>query len=724
MSCVFKMVVILVLGAALGTVGRAQEEEGALGEFPIVQLSGKLDFFPVVTQFGPVPSGRGWKGEEGQLSEEVLRETIDNIREHGFTGIELQTHRPEKEEKFILNYARSRGMIITSHAGALELFGRDAPPEICVYSPEYTQKVRENAQQRLAVLKDISRLYNVFTYQDEPFHWGPKSFGYNEEVKREFKKRYGYELPGDLESIRGEPRKWRDVINFRSDYFADGWRQVYKIIKQINPNFMVVLTHDSHNTFGAGYGSHSELAIDDVFHWGGDFADMFVFDIYPYMMFDFRFGELGRLPRPRMSQTHYAFGQMRNLTRAYGKELGFWVGTYHPAWFRFFLGPELEQKYWAEREMSMTAVAAGADYLLTGYQIPVDARHWDTLGEGLRLIQKAGGRLLQAPKVKAKACLLFPRTQYLQLQEEYFNVGISFELFLRAFGELDILHEEQVTNDSLDGYEILVLFDVKLLPKKSAEHIASFVREGGVVIADGVPCLDEYKEPMAVMEELFGVTGAQTGRIKRTGHWVPYANTHKPGWQLRPADAPDESVFTTDTLKGEVLGQKLDLKLVSPRPGRVTTGECLIETGSGQPALMRRKVGQGQVFLLGFCVQDTYFATWQDGDEAGRDQLRGLLRAITEQAQVQAHVYSSNPDIEASVRTNGREGFLFVINHEAKRPDTVVHLAGLDFEIGKIIDLADNREAPFSRKDGRIELKVKAEIGEARLFRLDNHESE
>ena len=74
-----------------------------------------------------------------------------------------------------------------------------------------------------------------------------------------------------------------------------------------------MLTHDSHNTFGAGYSSHAELAIDDVFHWGGDFADMFVFDIYPYMMFDFRFGEPARLPKPRISQTHYCFAQMRNL---------------------------------------------------------------------------------------------------------------------------------------------------------------------------------------------------------------------------------------------------------------------------------------------------------------------------------------------------------------------------------------------------------------------------
>ncbi len=351
----------------------------------------------------------------------------------------------------------------------------DAPhrPNTASTLPNTPKPFALNAEKQLAPLKNIPRLYNAFIYQDEPFHWGPKSFGYNSEVKAEFMKRYGYELPPDLDSVRHDPRKWQDVIDFRSSYFPDGWRQVYAITKEINPNFKTVLTHDSHNTFGAGYSSHSEIAIDDVFHWGGDFSDIFVFDIYPYMMFDFRFGRPSQLPQPRISQTHYSFAQMRNLTRSYGKELGFWVGTYNPAWFEPYFCPELEAMSWSEREMSMTAVAAGADFLLTGYKIPVDPGHWEAFGEGLRLLQQAGARLLDAPKIKAKACMLFPRTQYIQLQQEYFNVGLSFELFLRAFGELDILHEDQVTDDTLHGYELLLLFDVELLP----EDVAGTYRE-------------------------------------------------------------------------------------------------------------------------------------------------------------------------------------------------------------------------------------------------------
>jgi hypothetical protein len=671
----------------------------------------------VTTQFSAVPSGEGWKGEDGPIAVEVLRATIDNMLAHGFTGIEMPTHRPQDEEKAILEYAQSRGMIVTAHLGPQERFGRDAPPDICVYSPEYARAVRRDTEPAVAGLRDIPRLYNVFPYQDEPFHWGPKSFGYNEEVRGEFRKRYGYELPPDVDSIRDDPRRWLDVINFRSDYFPDGWRQVERIIKELDPRFKTVLTHDSHNTFGAGYSSHSKLAIDDVFHWGGDFADTFVFDIYPYMMFDFRFGEPAKLLKPRISQAHYAFAQMRDLTQAYGKEMGFWVGTYNPTWFAPFVGVKRQATYWSEREMSATAVAAGANFLLTGYQIPVDAKHWDTFGEGLRLIQKAGPKLLEMPKKKARAAMLFPRTQGVQLQEENFNVGLSYELFLRAFGELDILHEEQIKDERLDGYQVLVLFDVALLPADVAKRIATFVQNGGVVVADCVPRLDAYKQPMTVMEELFGVKEAKTGRICRSGHWVPDA-ADGGRWEMRPANAVDESKFATDAVNGTILGQPIDLTLVSPRPAMVTTGEILAKTASGQPAVVHRAVGKGHAYLLGFCVQDTYFKAWQDNKPAARDQLAGLFHAITKAVGIEAHVRSSNPDIEASVRTSGKEGFLFAINHEAASPDVEVSLRDLGFAIGRIEDVANGKPVAFVTKDGVVTLSLTLPVGDTRILKI------
>lgn len=679
--------------------------------------SSTLEFFPAVTQFSPVPSGVGWKGEEGPISEETLCATIDTILEHGFTGLELPTHRPPEEEAILLEYARSKGMIISYHAGALEGFGRTEPPDPCVYSPEYGEAARARVSAALETLKAVPDLYNVFTYQDEPFHWGPKSFEFGPAAGTEFQKRFGYELPADLNSIRDNPKQWLDVINFQSGMFPDGWRQIYDIVKGINPGFKVTMTHDSHNTFGGGCTSHSELAIDDVFHWGGDFADLFVFDLYPYMMFDFRFGKPAQLPKPRISQTHYAFAQMRALARAYKKDLGFWVGTYNPTWFGAYLCPELAAMDWSEREMSMTAVAQGANYLLTGYKIPVDAGHWEKFGAGLRLLQKTGGKLLNMPKVQAKACMLFPRTQYIQLQREYFNVGLSFEAFLRAFGELDIVHEDQVVDETLEGYQLLVLFDVELLPAAVMTHIARFVRNGGVVVADCVPRLNETKEPSPVLEEVFGAGGMTASRMVRQGHWVPYKN-QPPQWANLPENTSDETALSVDAIKTTVLGEALDLKLVSPRSCTVSTAEVLAESTGRQPVVLRSVAGKGQALLLGFCLQDTYFQTYEENADVARSQLLNLLRAMAASTGIHPHVRSSNPDIEASIRANEHEAVLFVINHEAAVSDTIVELRELPFGVRSIINYEDGKPVSFTGEEGRIQVALSTPLGTVQLLHL------
>ena len=326
--------------------------------------------------------------------------------------------------------------------------------------------------------------------------------------------------------------------------------------------------------------------------------------------------------------------------------------------------------------------------------------------------------MLDAPKIKAKACMLFPRTQYIQLQQEYFNVGLSFELFLRSFGELDVLHEDQVKDDRLSGYELLLLFDVELLPEAAAAHIAAFVQNGGTVIADCAPRLNADRKPMAVMEDLFGVKDAQGGRIRRAGHWVPYKN-QAPIWANRPGGATDETDYATAALHGEALGTALDLTLVSPRPCTVTAGQALAMTDAGQPALVHRQVGAGQAFLLGFCLQDTYFKTWEDDNPAARAQLRALLRGMTQAAGIRPHVCSSNPDIEAAVRANEREGFLFVISHEAAAPAATVRLADLPFPVNSIVDLASGQPLTGTRETGGVlEIDVAVPMGEVRLYHL------
>jgi len=676
--------------------------------------------FPSTLQFSPPPPG-GSHEQHGQLTAVSWQhQSIDNVINSGFGHFWIYNFSGDSTRR-LLEFAASRGMSIDYMTAGFEGFDRYTPPATSVYSPRYGAEVKDRVDSGLAPIQNVKSIYSVFPFVDEPFHAGPESFDLSEYAKARFRNVYGYPMPLDLDSVRNDPKRWLDLLNFQSNTFRDGWRQVYHAVKNFVPGAKIVMTHDSHNSFGAGVESNSKLAMDDVFHWGGDFADVYAYDIYPYMTFDYRYGELGKLPKPRISQMHYTISQLRNVTATYGKDLGFWVGTYCDNWFSRFKGPERKSQYWFENEIAYTAIAQGANYLIStsNYNttnLPIDTLHWENFSRGMKLIQKAGAGLLKAPRLKSNVCFLFPRTQYLLSQEEYFNVGLSFELFLRAFGELDIIHEEQITDDRLNGYKALVLADVKLLPLEVARHIQAFVKNGGVVIADCLPQMDAYRQPLPIMKEVFGVDHAETNRIVQQGQWVPFT-TLPPKLSFPPAQ-PVRQEIRSDEVKGSALGSTFHFRVTSPRMAEATTANTLLRMNSGAPALLRRQLGKGKVYLLGFCVQDTYFQTWKNEDSSGRRQLQELVSDVFRDAALHAHIHSSNPDIEASIRANKKEAYVFVINHESPDAATLVKLDNIGFRIGKITDLETGRPLAFHNHNGAVEFNIRVPFGTTRLLRV------
>ncbi len=677
--------------------------------------------FPLTIQVSPLPNWPAWTGVPETQAIAALRSTLDQMLAGGFTGLEYPFHLTPQLDRAVLDYARARAMYITyNHTfekGGVENFGRTEPPLISVYSADYLPAVKNNLAPVVAEARQLPGLYNLFCYHDEPFHARVESFDKSDAAQQEFHKRYGYPMPADPAAARNSPKQWLDLINFQSDTFPAGWRQVYRLVKQALPGVKVVLTHDSHSAMGAGVDSNATVAVDDIFHWGADFADIFVFDIYPYMMFDYRYGEPGRYPVPRISQMHYAFMQMRNLTRTYDKQMGFWFGTYNRRWFRKFMSPQLQAESWAEAETCYTAVAQGADFLISGYEAPEDAQHWKVLSQGLEALQRVAPQLLDCPKMKASVCFIFPRTQYVQLQEEYWNVAIAYELFLRAFGELDCLHEEQVKDADLDGYKLLVLFDIKLLPSAVARRIAQFVAAGGTVIADCVPQFDELRRPMTAMNEMFGVQNAQTDHIRQSGVWIP--SLINPHWMTPPAPGCGEQKTRGELLTGQVLGEPVAFPVLSPRACQVTTGEVLLEGYQDAPALVRKQSGKGQTFLFGFCMQDTAFESWRSGDTAGRNSLERLLAKLALSAGVRPHVSSSNPEIEVALRAGADRAWLFAINHEAEDENTQIRIADGRRAVLSIYNATEQRDMTFRRDGPEIVLTAVAPRERPQLMRLE-----
>ncbi len=681
----------------------------------------KAGSFPVSVQFTPVPSGKGWKDEKLPLTDEVMQETVQNIILHGVTNLSFGQFGTGGANDKVLEYAQKLGMKIDYTSNGVQLFKRNDPPLYSVYSTQYIDSVKKRIEPVLGNIRKIERPNTIFPFMDEPFHADTTAFDYSLPTSNEFKKQYGYAMPTSYGAVKKDFRKHLDFINFQSNTFVASWKKIYKEVKAFDSRPKIVMTHDSHNTMGAGVKSDSKYAIDDVFHWGGEFADMFIYDIYPYTMFDYRYGEYGKFPKPRISQTHYTMAQMRNLTSSYGKELGFWLGTYNEGWFRRYMNSEMEKQYWGERELAYTAIANGANFIITGINIPQDARHWDDLGKGLRAIQKVGAEILAAPKVKSRACFLFPRSQYVQLNEEYFNVGLTFELCMRAFGEMDIIHEEQIIDEKLNGYDILVLADVKMLPTETAKYIEKFVRNGGIVISDCVPQLDAYMQPLPTMSKLFGVSNASTDRVLQDGQWNPFSML-PPRWAHGLTPPPPEPVKTFAKAAGKAYGKSYDFNIVTPRDCVNSDGTVVFNMQSGQPMLVEKEVGKGKTYLLGFCLQDTYFETWKTGDTRSRSQLYDMMHDIFADTKISSHSYSSNPDMEVTVRANDKEAFVFVINHESPNAITDVTLKDMGFEVGEIMDVEWGRTVDFTKDADKTNFTVLAAEGTAtgvtRLLRV------
>jgi hypothetical protein len=666
------------------------------------------DRVPVVMQFSPIPHlGVPLQKNFPDASAGLYR-IVDDMIAHGATSLYLPTPLPPEQSRDVESYAQSRGMtIFFAPSKWPDGFGRDKPPEVPVHSTAYRRAAEKRLADLLTPLKQYPLLDRVWLYQDEPFHVGVESFDNAEEEKVAFSRRYGYDLRTDAMDVRDDARIWQDTLTFRTDTFADAWRTMYPIAKSILPDVEMVMNHDSHNVLGAAVHQEGKLNIDDLAHWGSDWADSLSWDIYPYLMSDFRYGPNRELKLPRMAPTHYGLAMMRNACQAGGKPMGFWFGTYNPEWFD--LTPEGAKQYWMEREMCYTAVANGADYLIMGIGISIDARHWDDLGRSLKTLHNAGAGLVSAKTPRAKAAMLYPRTQILQLQEEYFNVSQSYEVFRRAFGPVDVVHEEQVSGEALDRYPVLVLWDVRLLPDRVMREIEAYVARGGTVVADCVPSMDELRRPSGRMEGLFGVRDARTDRVLWPVELLQRGKRVSTG----PVPAP----ATTRPTDGLAFEGK-NVPLVSPRPATVTDAEVLLKTRSGAPALATKKTGKGSAYLLGFCIQDTDFESRRSANAGATEALRALVASVPARAGVRSQVQSSNPEVEASLKIGRDEAYLFVISHEARDGRAIVQVRDLPFHAGRVVDLESGREIAVTRGDDGIDLTTDAPTGVTHLYRI------
>jgi hypothetical protein len=212
------------------------------------------------------------------------------------------------------------------------------------------------------------------------------------------------------------------------------------------------------------------------------------------------------------------------------------------------------------------------------------------------------------------------------------------------------------------------------------------------------------------MSNLFGVTSASTDRVVQKGQWNPFSML-PPQWAHGLKTPPPPAVKTFAKAAGNAFGSKYDFNVVTPRDCKVSDGKTVFAMESGQPMLIKKDIGKGKTYLLGFCLQDTYFQSWLKEDLESRTQLCDLMHNVFADTKVRSHAYSSNPDMEVSVRANNKAAFVFVINHESPNAISDVTLADLGFEVGEIMDVEWGRPVAFTKEGDLTKFTIMAVEG-------------
>jgi hypothetical protein len=81
-------------------------------------------------------------------------------------------------------------------------------------------------------------------------------------------------------------------------------------------------------------------------------------------------------------------------------------------------------------------------------------------------------------------------------------------------------------------------------------------------------------------------------------------------------------------------------------------------------------------------------------------------------------VHSSNSDIEAALRANQTDGFVFVVAHEPAGPQTHIRLRDLPFDVAKVIDVQNDQQIPMTRASNGFEISLSTPNGTTRILRL------
>lgn len=253
---------------------------------------------------------------------------------------------------------------------------------------------------------------------------------------------------------------------------------------------------------------------------------------------------------------------------------------------------------------------------------------------------------------RAEVALLYSWTTMSQaLNDEHtYDTLLTYMMLVQSGYPVDLVSEKQVTGEILvaRGYKALLAMGCSALPTPVHQAVDRFVEQGGLLVTDHAPILNETFLPLY--------------REWRNAASVP------PRFYMLPDHVP-------------VALQVSGAPLRPPKESQIT---ARFEDGS--PAICRIPRGRGVVLLAGSYLGWDYsnYPGYYDlaamfpyhirRDAAVRYWLAGIL----EEAGIVPPIRSTHPDVEVALWHKGdcSEAMIIAVNHLQERVETIVQVPG------------------------------------------------
>ncbi len=234
---------------------------------------------------------------------------------------------------------------------------------------------------------------------------------------------------------------------------------------------------------------------------------------------------------------------------------------------------------------------------------------------------------------------------------------------------VDVITDEDLAKGVPDRFKVLYVVGDELLAA-AAGPLAAWVQAGGTLVGiGGGGVLDEYRRDEPALRAVYGITGRQRDRFKRS---------LKPAVDLPTAKPRD--VLTFDAAHG---GLALPVYCGLERLEPAADVPVVARFGDGSAAAIDRKVGRGRAVLIGALPGIAYLQPGIGGRKRGMTldypaEVRRLIVEPAESAGVRRHVTTSDPLVEATLQEGPRGAVVTLVSF--RFPDggpVTVTLAGL-----------------------------------------------